>query len=118
MRHKKTYDIDCTLYEKFTVSTRKSIKLMLMDSVGCKCQICGYNKCMNNLSFHHKNPSLKRFNISSEILLHPWQILIKEACKCIIVCHNCHGEINDGLLDVSHVPTIKFRKHNETTINK
>lgn len=66
--------------------------------MGGKCQICGYNKCIDALHFHHKDPSQKQFDISTAI----WggqknineQQIIDELKKCILVCANCHAEIH------------------------
>lgn len=108
MRSKKSHRISQNHRINSPYGDRRSIKLILIDPIGCKCQICGYNRCIGNLSFHHKDPLSKKFNISTEILLHSWETLLREASKCIVVCHNCHGEINSGLLDVSRIPTIKL----------
>lgn len=36
-------------------------KLKLIDYKGGKCELCGYNKNIAALEFHHLNPSLKEF---------------------------------------------------------
>lgn len=33
--------------------------------MGGKCEKCGYNKCLDALEFHHKDPSQKEFQICS-----------------------------------------------------
>lgn len=64
---------------------------------GGKCCVCGYQKCRRNLSFHHLDPSQKDFAISSKT---SWGFdkIKAELDKCILVCHNCHGEIHAGLV--------------------
>ena len=65
---------------------------------GGKCQICGYNKCLEALHFHHKTPSEKNFSISEAI----WGVkkkisdkeIKKEIQKCILLCANCHYEMH------------------------
>lgn len=77
---------------------RKNKKRKLVDLFGGKCKICGYNKCLRNLHFHHIHANEKEFGLSSvgnNISLEKVQ---KEAKKCILVCSNCHGEIHEGLL--------------------
>lgn len=108
MRNKRPNGIVLLVNDQSKHMIRKNIKIVLMAPVGLKCQNCGYNKCLNNLTFHHKVPAQKRFNISSEMLLHPLQDLLREASKCIVVCHNCHGEIHAGILDVSRILTLKY----------
>jgi len=105
--HNKS-DHSSIIVDQSNVSIRRTIKLILMAPINYKCQNCEYDRSINHLTFHHKFPSQKRFNISSELLLHPLQILLTEASKCIVVCHNCHGEINAGILDVSHLSTLKY----------
>ena len=65
--------------------------------LGGKCEKCGYNKCLNALHFHHKNPSEKLFEITPAI----WgkckttkSQIIEEVKKCMLLCANCHAEIH------------------------
>ena len=74
--------------------TRK-IKYKLL--MGDKCQICGYDKCLDALQYHHNDPSQKEFDVSSAI----WgksnatnQQIQDELKKCTLVCANCHFEIH------------------------
>ena len=39
---------------------RRSMKLQAIKMLGGKCSKCGYNKCVDALEFHHKNPKEKR----------------------------------------------------------
>jgi len=71
------------------------VKIKLISYKGNKCQLCGYNRCISSLHFHHKNPNEKNFSISGKSL--SFEKLKKEVDKCILVCSNCHGEIHDGL---------------------
>ena len=59
--------------------------------------MCGYDRCPSNLHFHHVDPGEKRFviNQSSGRSLAACR---EEASKCVLVCANCHGEIEAGLL--------------------
>lgn len=65
--------------------------------LGGKCGLCNYNKCISVLSFHHKDPTTKAFTLSWN-WSKPWEILKKELDKCQLVCANCHGEIEAGLI--------------------
>ncbi len=69
---------------------------------GGKCTICGYDKCNRNLAFHHIDPNMKDFNISAK---GSWgfERIKAELDKCILVCHNCHGEIHEGLVVVEEL---------------
>lgn len=90
----------------FRGNLRKAAKLFLVRPAGCRCQICGYDKYIGNLTFHHKNPSTKLFNISAVILKFSLSRLVNEAAKCIVACHNCHGEIHAGLVPQEKVDAI------------
>ena len=60
---------------------------------GNKCEICGYNKCMGALVFHHIDEDLKLFNISGSYC-RKWKDIQLELDKTILVCANCHAEIH------------------------
>jgi hypothetical protein len=48
------------------ISWRKRVKIKLVEYKGQKCEICGYDKCIQALTFHHKDPNEKDFNISGK----------------------------------------------------
>lgn len=77
-------------------SRRKDLKQELITYKGGKCQICGYNRCYQVLTFHHLDPTQKEFNISGN---HTSSLkrLMTEVDKCVLLCHNCHGEIHAGI---------------------
>lgn len=75
---------------------RKRVKLKLVEYKGGKCEICGYNKCIRALGFHHRNPAEKDFSISGKSL--SFDRLKIEVDKCILVCSNCHTEIHDNMI--------------------
>lgn len=61
---------------------------------GC-CSVCGYKKNLASLGFHHVDPNNKSFNITSRDFTRRSKVKLEEELKkCIIVCHNCHGEIH------------------------
>jgi DNA-binding CsgD family transcriptional regulator len=78
-------------------SHRKKIKEKLVDYKGGSCELCHYNKCIEALEFHHRDPAQKDFGISEYTHL-KWDNIVKEVDKCIMVCANCHREIHNGIL--------------------
>lgn len=80
-----------------TKNRKKSARDLKL-SYGGKCFICGYDKCFTSLHFHHKDRSTKLESVS--FLLHKKgkKIAFDEAKKCVLVCGNCHGEIEEGLV--------------------
>ena len=75
---------------------RKSMKLQAIKLLGGKCSICGYNKCVDALEFHHTSPKMKDFKLGSGNTM-SWKDYKKEALKCILVCSNCHKEIHSKM---------------------
>ena len=60
------------------------------------CSICGYNKNINILEFHHINPKDKKFGINMKsIKCFSTNSMINELNKCILLCPNCHGEVTN-----------------------
>ena len=80
--------------------SRKELKQKAVDYKGGCCQICQYNKCLANLSFHHRDPSKKEFGISRLISSLPWEVIEQELNNgVVLVCIRCHVEIHQGLID-------------------
>lgn len=73
-------------------------KKEILSLVGGKCQFCDYGRCLRNMAFHHVNEEEKCFPLSSREFQFSWKKLIKELKKCVVACHNCHGEIHEGLI--------------------
>lgn len=76
---------------------REQNKTKILNLVNTQCQFCGYNSCFRNLSFHHLSD--KDFKLSSREFQFSMKKLIPELKKCVVACHNCHGEIHEGLID-------------------
>lgn len=72
------------------IKTRKNKKKKLVDHFGGCCVRCGYNKCIQALHFHHRNPEEKEFGIARTGK--SFKACVKEAEKCDLVCSNCHAE--------------------------
>ena len=71
-------------------------KLAIIQKFGGKCSICGYNKNLSALTFHHKDPKNKEFKLDLRSLSNRKQEPIdKEVQKCILVCCNCHHELHN-----------------------
>ena len=81
---------------------RKNCKERIIEAMGGKCCLCGYNKCSTSLALHHLDPSKKDIGFGA-IRANPtnWNNIVKELRKCVLVCHNCHGEIHTT---ISFVP--------------
>lgn len=95
-------------------------KLALINKFGGKCELCGYNKNISALCFHHMNPKRKLFTVDIRKLSnYNWKTILKEAKKCRLLCHNCHSEIHHPgfvLADIIHFSDVqlKIRKKKRT----
>ena len=71
------------------------MKKQCIDYKGGKCSICGYNKCMASLDFHHINENLKEYEISKMVSsLFEFDRIKVELDKCLLLCSNCHRELH------------------------
>ena len=79
---------------------RRKLKEMSVEYKGGKCIICGYNRCIGALEFHHLDPNEKDFGISSSGTTKSWERIKEELDKCICVCSNCHKEIHNNYISI------------------
>lgn len=77
---------------------RRHLKVLAVICMGGKCTVCGYNKSYKALDFHHLNPEMKDFSISSKPGGCSWASIKSEISKCVLLCSNCHREVHDDLL--------------------
>jgi len=76
-------------------------KLELVKARGGRCSICGYDKNLAALTFHHIS-SDKEFKLDMRSLSNrTFDTVLAEAEKCILVCHNCHAELHNPHLDLA-----------------
>lgn len=75
----------------------QKVKRILVAEAGGRCAVCGYAATILSLHFHHVDPASKSFPMSmaSGRSLAAYRA---EATKCVLVCANCHGEIETGLI--------------------
>ena len=75
---------------------RRSVKATLVAEAGGRCAICGYDRCQAALAFHHLDPTEKRMVVSAQGMGVGIDTLRTEARKCVLLCHNCHAEVESG----------------------
>ncbi len=76
---------------------RRKVKMILVSEAGDSCCICGYARSMRALHFHHLDPSGKRLEINAKGVALSLEKLRAEAKKCVLLCSNCHAEVEDGM---------------------
>jgi hypothetical protein len=93
------YKIKCVKCQSRRKSLRKNLhRKLLLEEHGSKCSKCSYNKCESALQFHHIDPSKKEFEISESA--YSLENLKAEAKKCILLCANCHAEVEREILRI------------------
>lgn len=90
-------------------NSRQRLKDKLVAYKGGKCEICGYDKCINALEFHHLDPTEKEFSIANGNAI-AFEKAKKEVDKCILVCANCHREIHFNLNTEQYVKEEELKK--------
>jgi hypothetical protein len=85
---------------------RKRVKHQLVMAKGGECQICGYNRCIEALDFHHIDPSHKDFNIARWDHVANKTKMIEEAKKCVLLCSNCHREVHQNIASIDDIPYV------------
>ncbi len=82
------------------VARRRKVKTILVEEAGGACCICGYDRNMRALHFHHVEPSQKRHEINARGVAIALGKLRVEAQKCVLLCSNCHAEVEDGMASI------------------
>lgn len=75
----------------------RKLRAILLDEAGGACVVCGYDRCILNMHFHHVDPTKKAFAMNMGVGK-SLAAFREEAKKCVLVCANCHGEIETGLI--------------------
>jgi transposase len=88
----------CKLCRQEQVAERRRVvKATLVAEAGGRCQLCGYDRCVSALQFHHLDPMQKRIGISERGLSLSMDAARAEATKCVLLCSNCHAEVESGV---------------------
>jgi hypothetical protein len=96
---------------------RRKTKLRMLEAFNNECGICGYNKSIRALHFHHINSEEKEFGLSQKGLGRSWKVIVEEMRKCVLLCSNCHCEVEDNLIEIPK--NIKrFNENYSTYINE
>jgi len=80
---------------------RKRLRTKAVGYKGGKCEICGYDKCVEALEFHHLDGHHKDFGISKKGYTRSWEKVKAEINKCSLICANCHRELHAQIAALS-----------------
>lgn len=71
-------------------------KKKILSMKGDCCENCGYSRNIAALSFHHRNPENKSFQLDARNLSNrSWSVILSELEKCDLLCMNCHTELHN-----------------------
>jgi hypothetical protein len=85
---------------------REKVRLMAVSYKGGRCQVCGYERCLEALEFHDLDPTQKDFGISSKGYTRGWKKVREGLDKCLLLCANCHCEVRVGMLQLPRVTAV------------
>jgi 5-methylcytosine-specific restriction endonuclease McrA len=88
----------CVLCSQERVAERRrQIKRILIEEAGGCCAVCGYDRLPAALHFHHLDAAEKSFGLSARGLSRGIARVREEARKCVLLCGNCHVEVEAGV---------------------
>lgn len=79
---------------KLVIEKTVKAKERAVEYMGGCCSVCGYNKCIIAIEFHHLDPTKKSGTYHKRFTSWGFERQKKELENCIIVCANCHREIH------------------------
>jgi 5-methylcytosine-specific restriction endonuclease McrA len=100
MPDKRTYADRREYYIAAVAKRRKKLKLFAIEYKGGKCQLCGYSRCVSALELHHFRGD-KSFGIAQKGYTRSWEKIREELEKCVLLCANCHREVEYGYVEMN-----------------
>jgi transposase-like protein len=82
------------------IARRRRVKTTLVAEAGGSCALCGYSRTMAALQFHHLDRGTKEFHLAQRGVARAMSAARAEARKCILLCANCHAEVEAGLATI------------------
>ena len=95
-REPRGYYRCCACREAAVIRRRRKVKEILVGEAGGCCQLCGYDRNLAALQFHHMDPNGKEFGVARRGA-HGIDRLRAEVRKCMLLCSNCHAEVENGV---------------------
>jgi hypothetical protein len=86
--------------QQYVADRRRRVKAILVSEAGGSCAICGYDRCVRALEFHHLERASKEFAVSRQGVTRAISEARLEAGKCVLLCSNCHAEVEAGVIAV------------------
>ena len=74
------------------------MKEILVAEAGGRCAVCGYDRHVGALQFHHRESSSKMFGLAARGATRSLDAARAEAEKCVLLCSNCHAEVEAAMV--------------------
>jgi transposase len=90
------------------IRRRARVREILIAEAGGRCAACGYDSHTAALQFHHIDPATKAFTLrdgDTRALAR----MRAEASKCVLLCANCHAQVEAGTADLPLTSTARAR---------
>ena len=88
--------------------SRKNIKKVAVDMLGNKCFYCGESYPLCVYDFHHVQKKVveisRIMSTLNRMTLNSFINLIDEMKKCVLLCSNCHRQVESGLIEINESP--------------
>jgi transposase-like protein len=88
------------------IRRRARMRELLIAEAGGRCAVCGYDAHHSALQFHHVDPSTKTFAIRDGDTRSLGRMR-EEARKCVLLCANCHAQVEAGAADLPLTSTAR-----------
>lgn len=93
-RSKERYWANQEEKRRYIADRLRDYKIKAVTVKGGRCESCGWNGHPAALQFHHRDPSQKKFTITTSVMgsprKYPWDVIVAEIEKCDLLCANCH----------------------------
>ncbi len=87
--------------KKARAIAREKFKLRCLEYKGGKCCVCGFDKFVSGLDFHHLDPSQKETGRNAISNRRSFENTKKELDKCVILCAVCHRGVHSGDVELN-----------------
>jgi hypothetical protein len=81
------------------VRRRRRVRDLLIEEAGGTCAICGFDEHPAALQFHHRDRGEKSFTLRDGDT-RALERMREEAAKCVLLCANCHAQVEAGAADL------------------
>jgi hypothetical protein len=101
--HRRRHAAEALSVARRVASTSK--KERAIEHMGGSCFGCGKVVLPSMFEFHHWNAAEKSFGISRDGMARPWEKILAELAKCVMLCANCHREVHAGIRKLARTTT-------------